>query len=131
MPRILVRPEYLQDLCRRLLQSSGEIRASVSRVQGELSRLDWEVRVQNDIESQALGACRRGQAAADQAEEMARRLWAKVQAFSDADCSAAAGLAQVLRPAAAALGMTLATWAPAVPPEEDAATAPAEQEVQP
>lgn len=85
-------------LCSRLLQVSGEIRATVSRVQGAFGHLEWEVRGQGEIEAQASEACRSGLALADDAEQMARRLWTKVQDFAEADQAAAESLGQVFRP---------------------------------
>lgn len=95
MTRILVEPDRIQALSIRWQQRATELRDAVGRLSMAINRLDWRVRQANGVESDWHIARQRAEVLASQAEEMARYLAQKAQAFEEADRAGAAAIGQV------------------------------------
>ena len=85
MPRIVVKPEALRAFSAQLQQAANDLRAVGGRVGGALGSLDWEARQKAGVDGQVNDARARTNALASQAEDLARYLRTKAQAFEEAD----------------------------------------------
>lgn len=97
MPRIIVRPEALEQVSARMQQASAEIRALAGRMADAFQSLDWEVTHRAAMEQQGLAARQSALAMADQLGAMATLLAQTAAQFREAD---GAGVAQVQESAA-------------------------------
>ncbi len=92
MTRILVIPENLRVLSAQLQQVAGDLWSVEGRVGSALDGLDWEAHQKAGVEGLANQACSQARALAARAEEMARYLASKAQAFEKADERGAGGI---------------------------------------
>jgi len=95
MTRILVRPDRLRAFGAQLQQSSGDLRGVEGRVGSALGGLSWEARQKAGVDGQVSQARSQARVLAAQAEEMARYLQRKAQAFEEADGQGVGGVGQV------------------------------------
>jgi len=95
MPRIRVDPTQLRALGAQLQQVSGELQSVEGRVGSTLGGLAWEARQKANVDGQANHARSQARALAAQAEEMARYLQRKAQAFEEADGQGVGGVGQI------------------------------------
>ncbi len=110
MPRILVQPEYLRSVSTEWQRAAGELQALVGRLGSAFGSLDWEVREHAAVD-EAWGQARgHANKLAGQAEDLARYLVAKAQAFEEADRAGATGIGQVLGMFAAAQRPNVSWW---------------------
>jgi len=93
--RILVTPERLDDLSRRMSQAAGELRDLEGRLGRTLGALDWQVRQQANVEGQMHIAQHRARMLAESAERMARYLADKARVFRQVDQEETAQLQKV------------------------------------
>jgi len=90
-----VGPTQLRALGAQLQQVSGELQAVEGRISSALGGLAWEARQKANVDGQANHARSQARALAAQAEEMARYLQRKAQAFEEADGRGVGGVGQV------------------------------------
>ncbi|MGC8857009.1 MAG: WXG100 family type VII secretion target [Anaerolineae bacterium] len=90
--RILVTPERLNDLSAQLRGAASDLRDLEGRLGRALNGLDWEARSAANLEGQVNAARRQAQSLAAQAEDLARFLAERAQAFQQADQTGAEGL---------------------------------------
>lgn len=95
MARILVEPDYLRNLSAQWQQLATDLRATSGRLSGAFYGLDWEVRQSASVEGDWQSARGRAEMLAGRAEELARYLSQKAQAFEEADYAGSTAVGQV------------------------------------
>ena len=95
MARILVIPENLHSLSAQLQQVTGELQSVDNRIGNALGGLDWEARQKAGVDGQVNYARSQARALVAHAEEMARYLRRKAQAFEEADGQGVRALVQI------------------------------------
>lgn len=93
--RIIVNPDELRYLAQQLRGASSELRGVGTRIGSALSALDWEARQKAGVDAQVNQARGRANALASQAEELARYLDHKAQAFQEADQHGVCAMGQI------------------------------------
>jgi uncharacterized protein YukE len=92
MVRIIMTPEKLEELARRMAQTAAQLRDLEGGFSRALSGLDWQARHQANIESQVNAARSYAKNLAEEAERLSRFLGERAAAFRQADAQGAEGL---------------------------------------